>query len=149
MYIVSACLAGIKCMYNGNSSENELVMKLIKEGNAIAVCPELLGGLKTPRTACEIIVDDKGIRKVVTSDGKDFTKEYEEGARKTLAIAKEKGIVKAILKSRSPSCGCGLIHDGTFTEAMVKGNGLTADLLLRNGIEVYSEKEIDNIKIND
>ena len=142
MYIVSACLAGINCRYDGKSSENEIVMELIKEGKAIAVCPELIGGLKTPRPACEVKIDDKGLRRVLTRDGQDFTREFEEGARKTLVIAREKGILKAILKSKSPSCGYGLIHDGTFSGAMIEGNGLTADLLLKNGIEVFSDKEI-------
>lgn len=146
MYIVSACLAGIKCRYDGNSSDNEFVMNLILEGQAIAVCPELLGGLKTPRPACEVITGDNGRRRVVTKDGQDFTKEFAEGAMKTLEVAKKEGITKAILKSKSPSCGCGLIHDGTFTGAMISGNGLTADLLIKSGIAVYTDKQIEELK---
>lgn len=137
MYIVSACLAGIRCRYDEKSSENEFVIRLIKEEKAFAVCPEILGGLKTPRPACEVMMDIDGNRKVVDKDGQDYTKEFEEGARKTLEFAKKKGINKAILKSKSPSCGCGLIHDGSFTGIMVNGNGLTADLLVKSGFEVY------------
>ncbi len=143
MYIVSACLAGIKCRYDGKSSENEFVMNLIKEGKAIAVCPELLGGLKTPRPACEVTIDTDGNRKVVTKDGRDYSKEFQDGARKTLELAKNKDITKAILKSKSPSCGCGLIHDGSFTGTMIEGNGLTADLLLKSGLKVFTDKQID------
>jgi uncharacterized protein YbbK (DUF523 family) len=145
MYIVSACLAGIKCRYDGNSSDNEFVMNLIKKGKAIAVCPELLGGLKTPRPACEVNTGNDGKRHVITKEGQDFTKEFAEGARKTLGIVKKEGITKAILKSKSPSCGCGLIHDGTFTGAMISGNGLTADLLIKSGIEVYTDKQIEDL----
>ncbi|KAF0091948.1 MAG: hypothetical protein FD141_132 [Fusobacteria bacterium] len=143
MYIVSACLAGIKCRYDGKSSENEFVMRLIKEDKAFAVCPELLGGLKTPRPACEVTIDTDGNRKVVTKDGKGYTKEFEEGARKTLEFAKKKGINKAILKSKSPSCGCGLIHDGSFTGALTRGDGLTAELLIKAGLEVYTDKQLE------
>lgn len=137
MYIVSACLAGIRCRYDGKSSENEFVMRLIKEEKAFAVCPEMLGGLKTPRPACEVMMDIDGNRKVVDKDGQDYTKEFEEGARKTLEFAKKKGITKAILKSKSPSCGSGLIHDGSFTGTLTKGDGLTAELLIKAGFEVY------------
>lgn len=146
MYIVSACLAGIKCRYDGNSSDNEFVMNLILEGKAIAVCPELLGGLKTPRPACEVITGNDGKKHVITKERQDFTKEFAEGARKTLELAKKKGIKKAILKGKSPSCGCGLIHDGSFTGAMIGGNGLTADLLSKSGIKVYTDKQIEELK---
>lgn len=146
MYIVSACLAGIKCRYDGNSSDNEFVMNLIKEGKAIIACPELLGGLKTPRPACEVYTGNDGKRHVISKDGQDFTREFAEGARKTLELAKKEGITKAILKDKSPSCGCGLIHDGSFTGAMIQGNGLTADLLIKSGLEVYTDKQIEELK---
>lgn len=146
MYIVSACLAGIKCRYDGNSSDNEFVINLIKEGKAIIACPELLGGLKTPRPACEVYNGNDGKRYVISKDGQDFTREFAEGARKTLELAKKEGITKAILKDKSPSCGCGLIHDGSFTGAMIQGNGLTADLLIKSGLEVYTDKQIEELK---
>ncbi len=146
MYIVSACLAGVKCRYDGNSSDNDFVRNLVKEGKAIAVCPELLGGLKTPRPACEVFNGDDGKRHVITKAEHNYTREFEEGARKTLELAKNEGIRKAILKSKSPSCGCGLIHDGSFTGAMINGNGLTADLLIKSGIEVYTEQQIEELK---
>lgn len=146
MYIVSACLAGVKCRYDGNSCDNEFIRNLVKEGKAIAVCPELLGGLKTPRPACEVFNGDDGKKHVITKEGQDFTKEFAEGARKTLELAKSEGINKAILKSKSPSCGSGLIHDGSFTGAMTKGNGLTAELLIKSGFDVFTEKQIEELK---
>ncbi|MDP4143402.1 MAG: DUF523 domain-containing protein [Bacillota bacterium] len=142
MYIVSACLAGINCRYDAKNSENQFIVDLIKQGKAIPVCPEQLGGLDTPRISCEIVTDEKGNKKVISKQGKDCTKEFTEGAEKTLQIAKIVGAKKAILKAKSPSCGCDLIYDGTFSGKLIEGNGLTAQLLLDNGIEVITEKDI-------
>jgi uncharacterized protein YbbK (DUF523 family) len=142
MYLVSSCLAGIDCRYNGTNTENEFVVELVKRGLAIPVCPEQLGGLTTPRACCEIIINENGEKKIISKDGRDFTKEYIDGAEKTLAIAKTLGIKKAILQSRSPSCGCGKIYDGTFSGRFKKGNGLTVELLTQNGIKVYTEDEL-------
>lgn len=147
MYLISSCLAGVNCRYNGGNSENKVVLKLVKEGKAIAVCPEQLSGLPTPRVPCEIIIDKNGNKKIINKDGKDLTKEFIEGAEKTLAIAKAKGIKKAILKSKSPSCGCGLVYDGTFSGTLVKGNGLAAELLIKNGFEVYTENDLEIIPL--
>ncbi|WP_097026861.1 DUF523 domain-containing protein [Clostridium peptidivorans] len=147
MYLVSSCLAGVNCRYNGGNSENKVMLKLVKEGKAIAVCPEQLGGLPTPRVPCEIIIDKNGNKKIVNREGKDLTKEFMEGAEKTLAIAKDKGIKRAILKSKSPSCGCGLVYDGTFSGTLVKGNGLTAELLIKNGFEVYTENDLETVPL--
>lgn len=140
MYIVSACLAGIKCKYNGKDNKNEAIAKLVEEGKAIPVCPEVLGGLPTPRVPCEIIKDDKGNIKVMDKEGVDRTAEFLEGANKTLAIGKVVGAEVAILKANSPSCGCGFIYDGTFSGKLIEGNGVTTDLLAKNGIKVYDEK---------
>ena len=138
MILVSACLVGVNCKYNGGNNFNEKILNLVKEGKAILVCPEQLGGLTTPRLPSEIKVIN-GKKCVVRNDGIDVTKEYERGALEVLELAKKLGITKAILKSKSPSCGCGTIYDGTFTGNKISGNGITTDLLIENGIEVITE----------
>ena len=138
MYLVSACLAGIHCRYNGTHTADQVIQKLVREGKAIPICPEVIGGLPTPRAASEIIIDKEGNRKVVSKDGQDLTNEFTKGAEKTLAIAKTLGVKKAILQSRSPSCGYGLIYDGSFSGKFKEGNRITAELLVKNGIEVYT-----------
>jgi uncharacterized protein YbbK (DUF523 family) len=145
MYLVSSCLAGVNCRYNGSNSKNEFILQLVKEGKAIALCPEQLAGLPIPRPCCEIIIDESGNKKVVGKDGQDFTKEFIEGAEKTLDIIKTIGIKKAILKSKSPSCGYGLIYDGNFSGKLIKGNGLTTEILINNGIKVYTENDLDRL----
>ncbi len=139
MYIVSACLAGVNCKYSGTNNENNDIVELVRQGKAIPVCPEQLGGLPTPRTCCEIVMDEEGNKKVLSKDGQDYTKEFIDGAEKTLAIAKIIGADEAILQPRSPSCGYGLIYDGTFSGNLIKGNGLTAELLMQHGIKVYMD----------
>lgn len=145
MYLVSSCLAGVNCRYDGSNSANKYIAKLVKEGEAIAVCPEQLAGLSTPRPCCEIIIDENSNKRVVSKYGKDLTKNFIEGAEKTLGIIKAAGIKKAILQSRSPSCGCGLIYDGTFSGKLIEGNGLVAELLMKNEIEVYTENDLDKL----
>jgi uncharacterized protein YbbK (DUF523 family) len=142
IYLVSSCLAGFKCRYNGLSIENAVVADLVKQGQAIAVCPEILGGLCTPRQSCEISSNSDGKRKVVSLTGEDFTREFLIGARRTLKIAKTNDIKKAILKARSPSCGYGQIYDGTFSGKLIMGNGFTAELLIENKIEVFTENDL-------
>lgn len=141
MIVVSACLCGINCKYNGKNNLSEKVKKLVEEGKAVSICPEKLGGLPTPRKSSEI-VENKSELKVITIEGKDVTEKFLLGARKALAITKSVGAKKAILKSGSPSCGVNGIYDGTFSKKLVKGNGITARLFLENGIEVISEKDI-------
>lgn len=143
MYLVSSCLAGVNCRYDGKNHENKLIVDLVKKGEAIPVCPEQLGGLPTPRTSCEIVIDEKNSRKVISKDKRDCTNEFMLGAEKTLKVAKAVCAKKAILKSKSPSCGCGLIYDGTFSGKLVEGNGLTAELLIQNGIEVCTENDLE------
>lgn len=140
MYLISACLVGINCRYNGSNTYNEELVKLINEGKAIAVCPEVLGNLPIPRQPCEIITEGD-VQKVVSKSGKDFTKEYTDGAVKTLGICKAAGIEKAILQSRSPSCGFGKIYDGTFSGKLIEGKGITAKILDTNGISVFNETD--------
>lgn len=135
MILISACLCGVNCKYNGKNNLDEECLELLKKGEAILVCPEQLGGLETPRKPSEIRIVN-GETKVFMEDGKDVTKNYQKGAEEVLRLAKELNIKKAILKRKSPSCGCGEIYDGTFTNTLIKGNGITANLLIENGIEV-------------
>ena len=140
MYLVSACLVGMNCRYDGKDSPNEKVMELVKQGKAIPVCPEQLGGLATPRICCEIVKGPDN-RRVINKEGDDQTEEFLLGAERTLAIVKALEIKKAIMKSRSPSCGCGQIYDGTFSGRLIPGNGLTVELLFQNNIEIITEEE--------
>jgi len=137
MKIVSACLAGIKCRWDGDSRPCEKVITLFRQGKAIPVCPEQLGGLTTPRIPAE----QKG-RKFFTKDGRDVTPEFEKGAEEALKIAKLAGCKEAILKSKSPSCGSGKVYDGTFSDKLVNGDGIFAKLLKKNNINVLNENEI-------
>ena len=131
--LISACLVGLNCKYNGENNENPKLIELMKEKGLVPICPEQLGGLKTPRTSAE-----RKQEKVITKDGVDVTKEYQKGAEEVLKLAKKLNIKKAILKSRSPSCGTGEIYDGTFSHTLTKRDGITAELLKKNGIEVIS-----------
>lgn len=134
---VSSCLLGTNCRYDGKNSYNELVLSLKDNFELIPICPEILGDLKTPRVPSEI----KGNR-VINKEGIDVTSNYLNGAKKTLKIAKDNDCKVAILKSKSPACGKGLIYDGSFSNKLVKNDGICAKLFKDNGIEVYSEKEI-------
>jgi len=138
MILVSACLAGFNCRFNRKSHENDKVIQLVKDGLAIPVCPEQLGGLPTPRNPAEITPTQK----VLSANNEDFTEAFVRGARETLRICKLYGCQKAILKSRSPSCGSGKIYDGSFTKTVIEGDGITTKLLKENGIEVINESEV-------
>lgn len=145
--LVSACLCGINCRYSGDSNVNKKVIELLKKGEALPVCPEQLGGLQTPRKPCEIVGGTGkevllGMARIIDKDGNDRTFEFVRGAQEVLNIAKMTGSKKAILKAKSPSCGCGKIYDGTFSGNKIEGNGITAQLLLENGIEVITEEEL-------
>jgi uncharacterized protein YbbK (DUF523 family) len=128
---------GAKCRYDGRSKPNKKVMELSKKETLIPVCPEQLGGLPTPSEQSE-----RRGNKVLTKSGKDVTKSFEKGAKGTLKLAKALGIKEAILKQKSPSCGSGKIYDGTFSSTVIKGDGVTAALLKRNGIKVLSEEDL-------
>ncbi|MDU1911417.1 DUF523 domain-containing protein [Fusobacterium sp.] len=138
--LVSACMLGVECRYNGKGELKKDIEKLLKEHELIPVCPEQLGGLPTPRDPAEIQED-----KIITKTGADVTKEYLKGAEEVLKLAKLYNCSAAILKERSPSCGCGKIYDGTFSKTLVTGNGATADLLIKNGIKVTGESRINKI----
>ena len=131
--LISACLIGLNCKYNGGNNENSKLVELMKEKDLVPICPEQLGGLKTPRVSAE-----RKQEKVITKEGVDVTKEYQKGAEEVLNLAKKLNIKKAILKSRSPSCGIDEIYNGTFSHTLIKRDGVTAELLKKNGIEVIS-----------
>lgn len=135
--LVSACLLGTNCKYDGNNNKNDKVLNYLKDKEIIPICPEILGGLTTPRNPSEIVGD-----KVITNNNKDVTKEYKKGAEETLYLAKLLNVNKALLKESSPSCGSNKIYDGTFTHNKINGMGITARLLKENGIEIISEEEI-------
>jgi len=147
MKLVSACLVGINCMYDGKNKLNSKVFKKFRKGELIPVCPEQLGGLPTPREIQEIVAGQgedvlKGKAKVMTASGRDVTKNFIRGAEETLMIAKSLGIKEAVLKSRSPSCGCKQIYDGSFSGKLKRGEGVTAAILKNNGVKVVTEKDI-------
>lgn len=147
MKLVSACLCGINCKYNGkNNLKLDLAEELLQEGDIIPVCPEQLGGLPTPRLPAEINVGSgqdvlAGNSKVLNKNGDDVTDSYVRGAYETLKIAQLAGVDTAILKSRSPSCGSGYIYDGSFSNKLRQADGVTAALLKENGIRVMNEDE--------
>ncbi|MFC1624430.1 DUF523 domain-containing protein [Candidatus Omnitrophota bacterium] len=139
MILVSACLAGINCTWDGKDRSDPKAKRLVDKKRAIAICPEILGGRSAPRTRTEIrggsgedVLD--GRAKLFDENGKDVTLEFLNGAHATLSIAKKYNIKKAILKSKSPSCGLRHIYDGSFKERLIDGPGVTAALLKREGI---------------
>ena len=137
LILVSACLAGQACRYDGGSMPHPVVLRLAREGRALPVCPEVLGGLGVPRESLELV----GGRAVFRS-GADCTEALRDGAREALALAVAQGCQRAILKSRSPSCGCGRVYDGTFSGRLVPGDGMLAALLKANGFAVVSEEDL-------
>jgi len=141
-YIVSACLAGERCRYDGNSNTVDAVKSLVDNGFAIPLCPETLGGLPVPRIKCELRKKDDGSSEIIGEDGGDYTDPFTRGALILLETAKIHCITQAILKSKSPSCGSGFIYDGTFSGKLIKGNGVTADLFIKSGINVITENEL-------
>jgi uncharacterized protein YbbK (DUF523 family) len=145
--LVSACLAGIPVRHDGSSNRRSVVAELVGQGRAVLVCPEVDGGLPTPRPAAEIVGGDgsdvlEGTARVLTRDGADVTDAYVRGARRALEAAQKAGAATAILKARSPSCGRDLIYDGTHSSALTAGDGVTAALLLAHGITVLTEEEL-------
>lgn len=136
--LTSACLLGVCCRYDGESKPCADVISLRDKFILLPICPEEDGGLPTPRTPSER-VDDK----VLMRDGRDVTENYNKGAMIALERAKSFGCTAAILKARSPSCGKGRIYDGSFSGNLTDRDGVTAELLIKNGIKVYTEDEID------
>ena len=135
--LVSACLLGQSCRYDGKSKPCERVIALKDTYNLIPICPEVMGGLPTPRTPSEICGE-----LVLMKDGRNVTENYNRGAQKALEMARENACTVAILKEKSPSCGSGLIHNGLFDGGLIEGGGITAKLLKSQGILVLGESKI-------
>ncbi len=135
--LVSACLLGEACRYDGKSKPCDRVIALSNTYNLIPVCPEVMGGLPTPRVPSEICGE-----RVLMKDGRDVTENYNRGAQTALEIARQNACTVAILKEKSPSCGSGLIHNGLFDGGLVDGDGITTRLLKSEGIRVLGESEI-------
>ncbi len=136
--LISACLLGVPCRYDGASKPVPRIELLTERFVLVPVCPEQLGGLPTPRVPAE-----KCGSCVLTRDGRDVTENYLRGAQEALRIACITGCKAALLKAKSPSCGCGRIYDGTHTGTLTDGNGVTAELLMQHGISVCNEDAMD------
>jgi uncharacterized protein YbbK (DUF523 family) len=148
LILVSACLAGRRCRFDGSANPDDTISKLVAEGRAVPVCPEVDGGLGTPRPRAEIRGGDgadviAGTASVMTHEGEDVTDAYLKGARRALERAKATGATTAVLKSRSPSCGAGHVYDGTFTSTLQAGDGVTAALLRSEGLTVLTDEDLD------
>ena len=154
---VSACLLGEACRYDGRAKVDEAVTALAGSHELVPVCPEVLGGLPTPRARCEIVAGDEAVRgagaeaihkagdgvvRVMDEAGEDRTDAFAKGARKAVEAARKAGCELAILKSKSPSCGVGLVYDGTFTGTLVPGDGLAARAFREAGIRVVNETQL-------
>ena len=135
--LVSACLLGAACRYDGQSKTYPLVEQLCRRHQVVPFCPEIFGGLPTPRTPSE-----RQGERVMAKDGTDVTEQYLRGAREALAMAQRLGCTVAVLKERSPSCGSGSIYDGTFGGVLTEGDGVTAQLLKAQGIRVLGESQL-------
>lgn len=138
--LVSACLLGVACRYDGQSKPYPGLEELMARHTLIPVCPECYGGLPTPRPPAE----RRGER-VITQNGLDVTVQYQKGAQEALRLARRYGCTWAILKERSPSCGAGTVYDGSFTHTQIPGDGVTARLLEANGIHVIGESQLDEL----
>jgi len=140
---VSECLIGHHCTYSGSHNLVEGLLKMYEDGLVVIACPEVLGGLSTPRPPAEIQQLNPLV--ITNNQGQDVTKEYIEGAKKALDIFLENDVKVAVLKFRSPSCGCDGIYDGTFSHRLIDGQGVFAQLLKENGIKVFHEKQMNEL----
>ena len=138
--LISACLLGVACRYDGLSKplDKEIIGKLREQYHLIPVCPEVMGGLPTPRIPAEISSDGKVFRQ----DGLDVTENYIRGAKEALRLAEIFQCDTALMKEKSPSCGAGKIYDGSFSKTLTDGNGIAAELLQKNGIRIVGESKI-------
>lgn len=150
--LISSCLVGLYSRHDGETNRVEKLIDFVKQGKAIFICPEQAGGLATPRVPAEIelgktakeVLDGKA--KVIGKDGSDVTAEFVKGAKEALSLCKNYEIKIAILKEKSPSCGSNKTYDGSFTGNKIIGHGITAELLMQNGIQVFSEENFpDNL----
>ena len=140
--LISACFLGKNCKYSGgnNALPPEILARLGEKYALVPVCPETAGGLPSPREPSERL---HGI--VIGKSGRDVTAEYRRGAEEALRLARLYGCTAAVLKEKSPSCGCGRVYDGTFSGTLTDGDGVTAELLKENGIKVYGESELEKL----
>jgi len=143
--LISACLVGENVKYNGknNKLNSDILNELKEKFELIPICPEVLGGLSIPRSPSEIISFNP--LKVVNKEGKDVSKNFILGAKKSLEIAKKEGAFLALLKSKSPSCSNRFVYDGSFSGRLIEGMGVAAEVLNRNGIKVFNENEVDKL----
>lgn len=137
MILVSACLAGVECRYNGFAYEIPQIVEMVKNGKAMPICPEILAGLPIPRPPAE---QQNG--KIILANGDDQTSDYFAGSTIALKIALLVNCKKAILKANSPTCGCGSVYDGTFTGRIIQGDGIFSHMLKEHNIEVFTEKSM-------
>lgn len=137
--LVSACLLGVRCNHAGGASPRPAVARLGEDAELVPVCPEVAGGLSVPRPAAELQPDGR----VRAQGGEDVTEAYRRGAAAAVAAARAFGADRAVLKARSPSCGCGEVYDGSFTRTLVAGDGLTARALREAGLEVCSDEDLE------
>ena len=141
---VSACLVGKNTKYDGGNNYNEYVIEYLKDKEVVFICPEVFGGLPTPRIPSEQLND-----KVINSKNEDVTKQFNDGALISLKKLQEENVNVLILKERSPSCGYKKIYDGTFSKTIIDGNGVFAMLAIENGFIIYTESDIENIIKNN
>lgn len=141
--LISSCLLGKNVKYSGGNNLSKNLLELLKNYNVelIEVCPEVLGGLPVPREPAEIVAEE-----IINKKGISVSKEFKKGAEATLKIAILNNVDFAILKERSPSCGKNFIYDGSFSGTLIKGQGISAKKLLENGIEIFSEEEVEKIE---
>ncbi|HHW18174.1 MAG TPA: DUF523 domain-containing protein [Firmicutes bacterium] len=149
--MVSSCLCGFRCRYDGTCSSTPIIDRLMKEGKVVPVCPEILGGLPVPRPPSEILGGDgsdviSGKARVLTISGIDVTSFYVRGALRALAVGLESGCTSAVLKARSPACGLGQIYDGSFSRRLKTGHGVLASLLKKHGFVIYTENDLDRLR---
>ena len=135
--LCSACLLGARCRYNGEGKPSQRVLALLKDHELVPVCPEQLGGLSTPRPPCEM----QGDGRVISKPGNDKSAEFTRGAEEALMLLRLTGCEAALLKARSPSCGKGMIYDGSFSGTLKPGNGVFAQRLIDEGVPVYTEED--------
>ena len=139
--IVSACLLGKNCKYNGGNNYNEAIVEFLKDKEVIAVCPEVMGGLPTPRKPSEIV---HGV--VTNTEGVSVDNEFRQGAKVAMDLIKNEEIECAILQSRSPSCGTKQIYDGTFSKRLIEGQGIFAEQLAKKEIKLIDSDEFANLQ---
>ncbi len=153
MYIISRCLLGYDCKYDGGDNKNEDIVEFAKNHDYVTVCPEVAAGLSVPRVPAEILIDDEGYWKVVNKEGKNLTAAFEYGAKLSVASVTveagnripHKGIIEgAILKANSPSCGAGTIYDGTFSHKKIGGNGVFTDALVEAVMSERNNEYLDD-----